>query len=78
MLEIETTSGERRRASVKYFKGHVKNPLADEEVEDKFRRQVAGRMADRAVEPLLEKLWKLEDVGNIREVIDLLVAQARH
>lgn len=77
-LEIETTSGERRRASVKYFKGHVKNPLADEEVEDKFRRQVAGRMADRAVEPLLEKLWKLEDVGNIREVIDLLVAQARH
>lgn len=76
-LEIETISGERRRASVEYFKGHVKHPLTDEEVEAKFRRQVAGRMADRAIDPLLEKLWKLEDVTNIKEVIDLLIAQTR-
>ena len=76
-LEIETSGGERRRASVEYFKGHVNNPLTDAEVEDKFRRQVAGRMADHVVDPLLKQLWKLERVADIRKVIDLLVAQHR-
>jgi 2-methylcitrate dehydratase len=77
-LEIETTGGERKRASVEYFKGHVNNPLTDAEVEDKFRRQVAGRMADLVVEPLLKQLWRLEHVSDIRKVIDLLVAQPVH
>ena len=78
VVEIETTRGERRRASVEYFKGHVKNPLSDEEVEEKFRRQAAGRMAEEVIEPVLQKLWKLEDVANVKEVIDLLVARTRH
>lgn len=74
-LEIETKRGERKRASVEYFRGHVKNPLTDPEVEDKFRRQVTARMPDRVVDPLLHKLWRLEETGNVKQVIDLLVAR---
>jgi 2-methylcitrate dehydratase PrpD len=75
VVEVETSRGERRRAEVEYFKGHVANPLSNEELEQKFREQAEARMARHVLQPLMEKLWALESVSDIKELIDLLVAR---
>ncbi len=52
-----------------YHKGHYKNPLSDAEVEDKFRSLAEGVIPESRTNMVLERLWRLEEVENIREVI---------
>jgi len=71
-IEITTHAGERKAASVEYFKGHAKNPMSDAEVETKFRDLTAPFMKPARVDAILAKLWMLEQLADIGEVIELL------
>ena len=68
-LEVVTNSGLRYQAQVAYHKGHYKDPLSDSEVEAKFRSLTDGVIRRDRVEALLDRLWRLEEVKNIAEVI---------
>ena len=70
-LEVVTTSGQRYSSQVAYHKGHHKNPLTDTEVEDKFRSLALEHLAPEQTNALLDRLWSLEDVADVREVLRL-------
>ena len=70
-VEVVTNSGERYSAEVPYHKGHYKNPMTDAEVEAKFRSLAQDFLSPAQTDTLLEKLWNLEQVEDIGEVIRL-------
>jgi 2-methylcitrate dehydratase len=71
-VEIVTTSGQRRSAEVAYHRGHYKNPMSDQEIEAKFRALARDLLTGRQIDALLERLWNLEQVADIGEVIRLM------
>ena len=70
-LEVTTRSGERYSAEVPYHRGHYKNPMSDAEVEAKFRSLAQDLLSPSQIDALLEKLWNLEQVEDIGEVLRL-------
>ncbi len=74
-LEVTTRDGQSYTATVPYHKGHYKNPMTDAEVEAKFRSLAEPLIPAAQAAALLEKLWHLEEVADIREVIELTRVQ---
>ena len=68
-VEVVTKSGQRYRAEVDYHKGHYKNPLTDAEVEEKFRSLADGVIPQARTDALLGRLWQLEEVSHVNELI---------
>lgn len=71
-VEVVTTSGARHTAEVAYHRGHFKNPMSDEEVEEKFRALAYGLLTPEQTSMLLQRLWHLEQVHDIGDVIRLV------
>jgi hypothetical protein len=46
--------------------------MTDEELEGKFRSLARGLLSDRQIHVVLERLWNLEQVDDIGEVLGLL------
>jgi 2-methylcitrate dehydratase len=72
IVEVQTTSGERYQAGVPYHRGHWKNPMTDQEVETKFRSLAQDLLTPTQTDALLARLWHLEQVEDIGEVIRLV------
>ncbi|MDE2845039.1 MAG: MmgE/PrpD family protein [Chloroflexota bacterium] len=70
-LDVLTRSGEKFSAEVPYHKGHYKNPMSDSEVEAKFRSLAQDLLAPAQLDALLDRLWNLEQVEDIGEVLRL-------
>jgi len=65
-ITVTTTGGDRETREVRHPRGHARNPMTDEEVVAKYRRNVEGRLdADRpaSVERLV---WDLDQEGSLR------------
>ncbi|MES2185085.1 MAG: MmgE/PrpD family protein [Pseudomonadota bacterium] len=71
-IEITLRSGEKRTAETRYFKGHNKSPLSAAEVEVKFRHLASPVLPAAAIQEVLSLLWELENVGDVRAVLQLL------
>jgi 2-methylcitrate dehydratase len=54
---------------VRYAKGHPKNTLTDQEIEIKFRKLTKPVMVPAQVNIALEKLWRLEEINDLSEII---------
>jgi 2-methylcitrate dehydratase len=72
-VEVVTTSGQRYASEVAYHKGHYKNPLSDAELEAKYRSLVSDVLPSRQADALLDRLWHLEEVADMGEVLKLTV-----
>jgi len=72
LVEVVTSSGERVMAEVAYHRGHYKNPMSDQEVEEKFRSLAYDLLTPSQTEALLERLWNLETVPGIGDVIRMI------
>ena len=70
-IEIITTSGSRKVASTRYFKGHAKSPMTDGELEDKFRRLAGRALEAPQIQAILTSLWNLDELDDIGEVLQL-------
>ena len=70
-LEVVTTTGQRYSSQVAYHKGHYKNPLADAEVEDKFRSLAAERLPADRIDALLTHLWRIDEAPDLTELFRL-------
>ena len=70
-LDVLTRSGEKYSAEVPYHKGHYKNPMSDAEVEAKFRSLAQDLLTPSQLDTLLDKLWNLEQVDDIGEILRL-------
>jgi len=71
-LELTTRSGDRHVAEVRYPKGHPKNAMTDNEVEDKFRRQAVDLLPADQIDAVLETCWNLEQSASVGELMTLL------
>lgn len=59
-IEIRTRGGQVKTASVEYPRGHVKNPMSDDEVSAKFRTLAARTLSPEQVEAALAFMWRLQ------------------
>jgi 2-methylcitrate dehydratase len=71
-VEVVTTRGQHLTGEVAYHRGHYKNPMSDQEIENKFRALAGDWLTSRQIDALLDRLWNLEQVADISEVIQLI------
>lgn len=72
-IELTTKPSVRYFAEIRYGKGHPKNPMSDSEVEAKFRRLAEPVLISKKIDSILDRLWHLEEVVDLREVLGLFV-----
>lgn len=70
-ITAKTKSGESKVAHVKYFRGHVKSPLTDAEVESKFKILTANVLAQGQADAILARAWRLDQLDDIGDVLAL-------
>ena len=73
-IEVVTRSGERLVERATYPRGHCRNPMSDQEVEAKFLGLCQEVLTPRQCQAALETLWRLEEIPDIGQVIDLFQA----
>jgi 2-methylcitrate dehydratase len=71
LLKITTSDGQTYSKQVTYPRGHAKNPMTDEEVEDKFRRQAAQVLSKIQIDEILSDLWHLEEQDEIGTLLQI-------
>ncbi len=72
VVEIESTRGERLVARRDAPRGSPSDPLADEEIEAKFRRNAARALQDAAIESLVRMVDNLESLPDIAAIAGAL------
>ena len=76
-IELITKSGEKHVREIRYGKGHPKNPMSDQEIEAKFRRLAEPVLGPGQANKILDRLWHLEEVRDLREILNLFELQSR-
>jgi 2-methylcitrate dehydratase PrpD len=78
LIEIELTDGRRIGGRADFGKGSPANPMSDEELAHKFRECAAwGKLPEANAEKVIELVFGLEKLKNVRELTRLLVAGSR-
>ena len=68
-LELVLNSGARKTTRVEYHRGHFKNPMPDEELNEKFRSMAMKHLSPERVEALLRLLWSIERAPSVATLI---------
>ena len=71
-VTVKLASGEVVSKQVDYHKGHPKNPMSDEEVEDKFRRLSGKYLRKNQTARILDAVWNLEKLKDVSKVVSLM------
>lgn len=74
-VTVKLGSGEVVSKQVDYHKGHPKNPMSDEEVEEKFRRLSGKYLSKNQAARILDTVWNLEKVKDVSKVVALLTVK---
>jgi 2-methylcitrate dehydratase len=75
--EITTVDGRKFTKRVDYPRGHAKNPMSDEEVIYKFKRMAQKWMDESEIQLLIEKVYELEKLDDVSELMQLTVFRRR-
>ena len=75
IVTVQTSDGREHTAKVPYYSGHYMRPMSDQDLERKFNRLTAGLLGQDRQEAVLKRLWHLEDVDDLAEVMALLVGE---
>jgi 2-methylcitrate dehydratase PrpD len=70
-VTITAKGGKKYSAYVDTPKGDPRNPPTDEELENKFRSLAPFALPQPRVDRLVETIWSLEKLGNVRQLIRL-------
>jgi 2-methylcitrate dehydratase len=60
-VTVRFADGGQESRSVRYYRGHAKNPMSDGELEEKFRDQAESVITQADADALLKAIWKLDD-----------------
>jgi 2-methylcitrate dehydratase len=71
--EIVTKQEAKYTCQVDYAKGHPRDPLSDEEVVEKFTDMAAEHMSKTQIDRLVQTIFALDKLGDIRELNGLMV-----
>lgn len=73
-VTIRTTDGRELTRQVDYPKGDPRNPLTDQEIEEKFDALAGPVLPPGGPARVKEMVWKLDQLGSITELMDALRA----
>lgn len=73
VVEVEFADGSRDRQTVERFRGHVRNPLSDSELERDFVEVAEGRISAERARRVIDTIWTLDERTSVLELLDLLV-----
>ncbi len=65
-MDVVLNNGQRETVRVEYHRGHPKNPMADGEIEEKFRKLAGRQMPAAQLDALLGQLWNLERLESVK------------
>ena len=71
-IEVLTRGGERIVERASYPRGHAKNPMSEDDIENKFRTLADGLMRPAERDALLEALWAVDESREIGQVLGLV------
>lgn len=71
-VEVTTADGRRLTAETSHPKGHRRNPLTDQEVEEKFRGLAGAVLPAEACGRVLAEAWRLDEVVTLDGVFERL------
>lgn len=74
IVEITTRDGAKFREHVVSVHGFAESPMTTEEVENKCRKLLTPVLGEDRSQKLIDKIWNLEKVSNMRELRPLLSA----
>jgi 2-methylcitrate dehydratase len=77
IVNIDTTDGRTFSKQLDYPKGDARNPLTDQEVEEKFSALADGVLSNESQKQVKETIWSLERVGSVNELMALMEADVR-
>jgi 2-methylcitrate dehydratase len=65
VVNIQTFDGREFKKQLDYPKGDPRNPLTDQEVEEKFAALAEGVLSKAAKQKLTDAIWNLEKIGSV-------------
>jgi len=77
IVHIDTRDGRSFNKQLDYPRGDPRNPLTDQEVEEKFSALAEGVLTDRAQKRVKDAIWNLERVGSVSELMSLMESDVR-
>ena len=70
--EITTKQGETFKQEVLYPRGHYRNPMTDQEVENKFRAMASIYMGEAQMKEIIDTIDKMDKLKDISDLMKLL------
>jgi len=77
VVNIQTTDGRSFSKQLDYPKGDPRNPLTDQEVEEKFAALADGVLSKNAQKQLKDAVWNMERLRSVSELMALAQADIR-
>ncbi|MBI2859504.1 MAG: MmgE/PrpD family protein [Chloroflexi bacterium] len=72
---ITTKQGKSYTLRIDYPKGHPRNPMTDQEIEEKFRSMASAYLGDKRMAQALDAIKGLENLKDIGGLMKLLIAE---
>jgi 2-methylcitrate dehydratase len=72
-ITVTMASGKVISKQVNYHKGHPKNPMSDQEVENKFYQLTRRYLSKNQGERILKALWQLEKARNMSDLLTKMI-----
>jgi len=76
-MTITLKNGERKSAEIANPIGHHDRPMSDDQLVDKFRGLAGRKLAPAQLEAILDRLWRIDNSGDLPSLFDTLRIQAR-
>jgi 2-methylcitrate dehydratase len=77
IVHIDTKDGRCFSKQLDYPKGDPRNPLTDQEIEEKFAALAEGVLSNGARKRVQDAIWNLERIGSVSELMALMEADVR-
>jgi 2-methylcitrate dehydratase len=71
-VTVKLSSGKAVSKQVDYHKGHPKNPMSDDEVEEKFQKLTRRILDKNRARRILDAVWNLEKAKDVSKIISML------
>lgn len=76
-LTVRTSTGREYQKEITLPLGHPKNPMSDQQIEEKFHTLVGNRLSRVRIKQIMRLVWELERVKDIRVLLSLMKVKSR-
>lgn len=73
ITEIRTKQGVTYKRRVEYPKGHPRNPMTDQDLEDKFRTMAEKFMTSKQIRKVIDTVCEMEKLENVNKLMKTLI-----